>query len=85
MTPVQLTRWNRLLEKYGEARVHKHQWEWIHGEFLPFYLYQHVDCITGYWTEWADGIGGCLSTRELTEVWGAEVEAQQWWTENGVW
>lgn len=72
MTPVQLTRWNRLLEKYGEARVHKHQWEWIHGEFLPFYLYQPVDCITGYWTEWADGIGGCLSTRELTEVWGAK-------------
>lgn len=72
MTPAQLSRWNYLLEKYGTARVHKHQWEWVHGDFLPFYVYQPVDCITDYWTEWADGMGSFLSARELTEVWGAK-------------
>ena len=72
MTPAQLARWNHLLMKYGDARVHKHQWEWLHGDFLPFYIYQPVERITDYWKEWADGMGGFLPTRELTEVWGAK-------------
>jgi len=70
MTPVQHARWDTLLTKFGEARVHKHQWEWIHGDFLPLYVYQSVDRLTDYWTEWAEGIGGFLSTREMTETWG---------------
>jgi hypothetical protein len=72
MTPVQLIRWDALLVKYGQACVTKHQWEWIHGDFLPFYTYQPVNTITDYWIKWTEGIGGYLSTRELTEVWGAK-------------
>ena len=72
MTPAQLKKWNALIAKYGEARVHQHAWDWVHGDFLPVYLYQSVDRLTDYWTEWAEGIGGYLPTRELTEVWGAK-------------
>lgn len=72
MTPAQLAKWDPLLRKYGEAQVRMHQWEWARGEFLPFYVYQPVHKITDYWTEWTDGIGGFLPTRELTEVWGAK-------------
>ena len=72
MTPAQLTKWNYLTGKYGEGRVHKHSWEWIHGDFLPVYVYQSVNVITDYWTEWTEGMGGYLSTRELTEAWGAK-------------
>jgi hypothetical protein len=72
MTLTQLAKWNILLTKYGEARVHKHTWEWVQGDFLPFYVYQSVIRLTDYWTEWTEGIGGFLPTRELTEVWGAK-------------
>lgn len=72
MTPIQLSKWNSLIVKYGEARVYKHSWEWTHGDFLPFYVYQSVDRVTDYWTEWTEGIEGYLPTRELTEVWGAK-------------
>jgi hypothetical protein len=64
MTPAQLAKWNALLAKYGESHVHKHQWEWIHGDFL---IYQSVNRITDYWTEWSEGIGGFLPTREMTD------------------
>lgn len=78
MTPAQSSKWNFLVVKYGEARVHKHSWEWIRGDFLPFYVYQSVERLTDYWTEWAEGMGGYLPTRELTEVWGA-----RWRRNNG--
>jgi len=70
MTPAQLTKWNSLIAKYGEVCVHKHAWDWVDGDFLPVYLYQSVSGLTDYWTEWMEGIGGYLPTRELTEVWG---------------
>ncbi|KAH9178186.1 hypothetical protein EDB89DRAFT_1151070 [Lactarius sanguifluus] len=72
MTPPQLAKWNSLIVKYGEARVHKHEWDWVQGNFLPIYIYQSVNRLTDYWTEWMRGIGGHLSTRELTEAWGAK-------------
>jgi len=72
MNAAQLAKWNALIVKYGEARVQKHQWEWVKGDFVPYYIYPSVDQITDYWTEWADGIGGFLSTRELTEAWSAK-------------
>jgi hypothetical protein len=72
MTPAQLARWNCLLTKYGKAHVHKHSWEWVQGDFIPFYIYQPVGRLTDYWTEWTEGIGGFISTRELTEGWGAK-------------
>jgi Transcriptional activator of glycolytic enzymes len=72
MNAAQLVKWNALVEKYGDARVHKHQWEWVKGDFVPYYIYPSVGRITEYWAEWADGIGGFLSTRELTEAWGAK-------------
>jgi len=78
MTPAQLTKWEHLVAKYGEVRICKHTWEWVHGDFLPVYLYQSVDRLTEYWTEWADGVGGFLSTRELTDGWGA-----RWRRNNG--
>src|ERR1700683_381105 len=43
MTPAQLARWDYLVGKYGEGPVHKHSWEWIHGDFLPVYVYQSVN------------------------------------------
>ncbi len=78
MTPAQLTTWNSLIAKYGEAQVHKHTWDWVRGDFLPVYVYQSVDRLTDYWTEWAEGIGGYLPTRELTDIWGA-----RWRRNNG--
>jgi hypothetical protein len=72
MNAAQLVKWDALIEKYGDARVQKHQWEWVKGDFVPYYIYPSVSQITEYWAEWADGIGGFLSTRELTEAWGAK-------------
>jgi hypothetical protein len=78
MTPAQLAKWNFLTMKYGEVSVYRHTWDWVQGDFLPVYLYQSADQLTDYWTEWTEGIGGYLSTRELTEGWGAK-----WWRNNG--
>lgn len=72
MTSSQLLKWNELLVRFGDTRISNHQWEWKHGEFLPFYIYQPVDQFMDYWIEWTEGLGGCLSTRELTEMWGAK-------------
>jgi Transcriptional activator of glycolytic enzymes len=78
MTPAQLVRWNCLLTKYSEAHVHKHSWEWVQGNFIPFYVYQLVSRLTDYWTEWMEGISGFISMRELTEVW-----REKWRRNNG--
>lgn len=72
MTPAQLAKWKALTTKYGEARVYRHTWDWDQGDFLPVYVYQPANQLTDYWTEWTEGIGGYLSTRELTEGWGAK-------------
>lgn len=72
MSQAQLAKWNTLTTKYGEGRVYRHTWDWVQGDFLPVYLYQPADQLTDYWTEWTEGIGGYLSTRELTEGWGAK-------------
>ncbi|KAN0141920.1 hypothetical protein V8E53_000382 [Lactarius tabidus] len=78
MTPAQLAKWNSLTMKYGEVCVYRHTWDWVQGDFLPVYLYQSADQLTDYWTEWTEGIGGYLSTRELTEGLGAK-----WQQNNG--
>lgn len=72
MTSPQLLKWNELTARFGDIRVQKHQWEWVHGEFIPFYVYQPIEKFTDYWVEWTEGVKGFLSTRELTEVWGAK-------------
>jgi hypothetical protein len=60
-----------LAKKYGDNRLQTHKWEWISDDWLPYYKYQTVQQISDIWVEWSDGLGGCLSVRELNEEWGA--------------
>lgn len=67
--------WQKLVNKYGDARLRRHQWEWVTkgpraNTWLPYYQYQTVNKITDVWTEWVTGLNGHLSTRELEEEWG---------------
>lgn len=70
----QLAAWSLLALQYSEARLRRHQWEWIEktNTFLPHYAFQPVKKITDIWTEWASGLNGFLSVRELTEGWNAK-------------
>jgi hypothetical protein len=65
-------KWAALLVKYGREKLDAHEWEWRNGDWLPRYRYQPVDAITDIWTEYVDGLNGCLSTRELKDRWGAK-------------
>jgi hypothetical protein len=67
-----------LSDKYGVERISKHQFEWaryatgpVKEEWLPFYTYRKGISIREIWEEWADGLDGHLSVRQLTEGWGA--------------
>jgi len=64
--------WTALTEHYGRSRLDAHEWEWRDSDWLPHYRYQPVHAITELWTEHTEGLGGHLSTRELTERWGAK-------------
>ena len=72
--------WVSLVERYGRARLDAHEWEWKDGDWLPHYRYQAVRAITELWTEYTEGLGGHLSTRELKERWGAKWR----WNEGGL-
>jgi hypothetical protein len=65
-------KWAALLAKHGREKLDAHEWEWRNGDWLPWYRYQPVDAITDVWTEYVDGLNGCLSTRELKDRWGAK-------------
>jgi hypothetical protein len=77
LTPseVQVAAWKAMAEKYGEARLRRHQWEWIDSgvkanTYRPYYQYQDLAKISDVWSEWVTGLNGHLSTRELEEGWG---------------
>jgi hypothetical protein len=60
-----------MVNKYGDTRLRKHQWDFVDNEYLPHYNYRPLTQIVDVWTEWTTGIDGCLSVRELDEGWGA--------------
>jgi hypothetical protein len=64
-------KWAQIAAKYGDARLRNHDWDFIDGEFLPHYNFRPLTQISEVWTEWTEGIDGCLSLRELDEGWGA--------------
>jgi hypothetical protein len=65
--------------KFGD-RIRSHQFEWmkygsrkLNDEWLPIYKLQSVGSmsLSEVWEEWANGLNGCLSVRELEEYWAA--------------
>lgn len=68
---LKATKWNEMVVKYGDARLRNHLWDFTDGEFLPHYSFRPLIQISEVWTEWTEGIDGCLSLRELEEGWGA--------------
>lgn len=70
---AQKTKWAELVAHFDEAHLRQHEWEWSSKDkdWLPIYKYQAVVNISDIWTEWAEGIGGFVSVRDLTERWGA--------------
>lgn len=66
--------WRVLAARHGDERLRKHTWTWIPETecWLPFYEYKHAVKITDIWVEYADGLDGHLSVRELNEGWGAK-------------
>lgn len=73
-TVAQMSAWNVLALKYSLDRLKRHQWDWVEKTetFLPKYTFQPVLKITDVWTEWASGLNGFLSVRELNEGWNAK-------------
>jgi hypothetical protein len=69
---LQKDKWAELVAAYPEARLRKHKWEWREQDWLPLYTYPEVVHITEIWEEWASGLHGHLSTRQLEERWGAK-------------
>lgn len=69
---LQLEKWKDLVLAYPESRLRQHSWEWRAEDWLPHYLYPEVTSITTIWEEWANGLDGYLSTRQLEERWGAK-------------
>ncbi|KAJ7749846.1 hypothetical protein DFH07DRAFT_961631 [Mycena maculata] len=69
----QTAAWNLLSLRYTDARLRRHTWDWIEAmnSFLPKYDFQPVKKITDIWTEWATGLNGFLSIRELEEGWNS--------------
>ncbi|KAK7048472.1 hypothetical protein R3P38DRAFT_2687704 [Favolaschia claudopus] len=69
---TQIAAWKALAQKFGDARLRTHQWEWLTSgpkpnSYLPYYTYQPVSKISDIWTEWTIGLNGFLSARELEE------------------
>jgi hypothetical protein len=71
--PVQEQRWADLLARFDETQLRRHAWDWVakDKDWLPIYKYQPVTDISDIWVEWAEGVDGFLSVRDLTERWGA--------------
>jgi hypothetical protein len=71
--PAKELKWAELIARFDEVQLRRHAWEWVckDKDWLPIYKYQPVTTISDIWCEWAEGVGGFLSVRELTECWGA--------------
>jgi len=71
--PAQELKWAELTVRFDESRLRRHAWEWVSKDrdWLPIYKYQPVATISDIWSEWAEGVGGFLSVRDLTERWSA--------------
>jgi hypothetical protein len=69
VTTSQQSTWAALNETFG-TRMSSHEWDWEDGDYLPRYEYQPVSRIMDVWTEWASGLNGYISVRDLTERWG---------------
>ena len=65
-------KWNQISNKIVQDKLARHQWEWLGGNWVPHYTYQTVYTIMDVWTEWAEGLNGYISVRELTEIWGVK-------------
>jgi Transcriptional activator of glycolytic enzymes len=65
-----LTQWKALTDKFDEARMRKHEWQYD-TDYMPFYRFQQVTRICDIWTEWSTGLNGFLPVRHLNEGWGA--------------
>jgi hypothetical protein len=50
---AQTAAWNLLALRYTDARLRRHQWDWVEktNSFLPKYTFQPVPRITDIWTE----------------------------------
>lgn len=68
-----------LIKKFGSNKISKHQFEWVSSYkttipdgWLPIYKYNtNVKTIRDIWTEFADGVDGQFSVRQLEDNWGA--------------
>jgi hypothetical protein len=82
--PKQLAAITELESKYSTERMCRHQFEWVRSssesqvdEWLPVYSYwrppnkNSSPSIEEIWKEWAFGMDGHLSVRELTAGWSA--------------
>lgn len=71
--PVKELKWTKLTAHFNESQLRQHAWEWVvkDKDWLPIYKYQQVTTISDIWVEWAEGLHGFLSVRNLTERWGA--------------
>ncbi|KAJ7168642.1 hypothetical protein C8R46DRAFT_1033850 [Mycena filopes] len=63
----QTAAWNLLALTYTDVGLDRKS-----NSFLPHYTFQPVPKITDIWTEWAAGLNGYLSVRELNEGWNAK-------------
>lgn len=71
--PAQEPKWAELTARFDVSQLQRHAWDWVSKDkdWLPIYKYQPVSSISDIWDEWAEGLHGFLSVRELTEHWGA--------------
>jgi hypothetical protein len=69
---LRLQKWITLVDKYGEDRLMKHQWEWLGCTWVPHYEFQTVTSFQELWSEYADGISGYLPVRDLQERWASK-------------
>ncbi|KAJ7648953.1 hypothetical protein DFH06DRAFT_1331974 [Mycena polygramma] len=64
-TGVQLENWATFASKFDDARLRRHDWDWVVEKktqyYLPIYAQQDVDTITELWTEWSSGLDGYLA------------------------
>jgi hypothetical protein len=70
MTPYR-DKWQILCRKFPASQLAAHEWTWISGDWLPVYTYPPITKITAVWTEWVDGVGGCIPVEQLTKTWEA--------------
>ena len=64
-----------LVNRYGQEKFNRHQ-PWVilkirgrQETLVPSYHYQSVSTIADVWKEWAEGLNGFISVRELMEKW----------------